>query len=161
MPGKPRAATCSGSIFTVPDDWDRTWRVNKVKVENKNGYERVIVTLLRTGRNRSKTDTEARAQRMDVVDVPKAVSSASRPGLGRIAFVVELDGITDAPNIRGYRPSGVNLVKEISLVKRGNGRALVVSAPLGTCYQMRIPVWGANASGKEQRAEIFIDLKDL
>ncbi len=44
-------------------------------------------------------------------------------------------------------------------MRDGNGRALVISAPQGTCYQMRIPVWGANATGKERTSEIYIDLK--
>ena len=159
VPGKPRAATCSGSIFTVADEWDRTWRINRVKVENKTGYERVTLQLIRTGKNKSKTPTQARAQRMSVSDVTKKVANASKPGLGRIAFVIDLDGIDDAPGIRSYRPSGVNLVKEISVVKSPGGRTVIISAPLGTCYQMRIPVWGTNATGKEQRAEIFIDLQ--
>ena len=159
VPGKPRAATCSGAIFRVPDEWDRTWRINKVKVENKSGYERVILQLLRTGKNGGKPRTRALAQRMSSSDVNKAVPSAPRPSVGGISIVVELKGIDDGPRIRRYRPTGVNLVKEISVVGSGNSRTVIVSVPQGTCYQMRIPVWGPNATGKEQRAEVFIDLQ--
>jgi hypothetical protein len=143
----------------VPDEWDRTWRINKVKVENKKSYERVILQLLRTGKNRGKPRTRALAQRMSTSDVTRAVPSARNPSVGGIAIVVQLDGIDDAPRIRGYRPTGVNLVKEISVVGGGDSRTVIVSVPQGTCYQMRIPVWGPNATGKEQRAEVFIDLQ--
>lgn len=159
VPGRPTAATCSGSVFPLPDEWDRTWRIRKVRLENKEGYERVILQLLRTGRNRSRVPTEARAQRMDVSEVPRAVPSAGRPSRGGVAVVVELGGIDDAPGIRGYRPKDVDLVKQVSVVRDGSGYAVVVSVPGGTCYQMRIPIWGTSATGKERRAQIFIDLQ--
>jgi hypothetical protein len=74
-------------------------------------------------------------------------------------MVVRLDGVRDAPNLFNYRPKELDLVKEVSVVKDGNGRAVVISSPQQTCYQMRIPVWGPSASGKERKAQVFIDLK--
>ena len=73
--------------------------------------------------------------------------------------MVRLDGVRDAPGLRGFRPSSLDFVKEVSVVKDDGGYAVVLSAPARTCYLMRIPVWGPNATGKEQTAEIFIDLK--
>jgi hypothetical protein len=87
------------------------------------------------------------------------VPQAPRPRRGRLALVLELDGVRDAPGLRRYRPSSIDFVKELSIVPDGGGRTVVLSIPQGTCYQMRIPIWGSAASGKEQAAKIYLDLK--
>jgi hypothetical protein len=159
VPGRPRSITCEAISDVIPDEWDRAWRLTTIDFENKKGYERVILNLKRTGKNNTRWPTEAVIERMKNPQVRKAVPNAPRPRRGSVAMVVRLDGVRDAPNLFRYRPSGLDLVKEVSVAKDGSGRAVVISAPPQTCYQMRIPVWGANASGKEKKAEIFIDLK--
>ena len=52
------------------------------------------------------------------------------------------------------------LVREMSIVRKGTGWAVVITSPKSTCYQVRIPIWGPSATGKERKAEIYIDLKE-
>ncbi len=158
VPGAPKDITCSTGD-PLPDEWDRAWRLKNIVFRNRAGYERVILNLERTGKNRSKWPTQALVERMPVSAVAKAVPKASKPRRGRLAYVVRLDGVRDAPNLFRYRPNDLDLIKEVSVVKDGAGRAVVISVPKDTCYQMRIPVWGPNATGNERKAEVFIDFK--
>jgi hypothetical protein len=73
--------------------------------------------------------------------------------------VVELEGVRAAPELRRYRPSSIDYVREMSIVRNNGGRTVVLSTPQATCYQVRIPIWGLAASGNERTANIYIDLK--
>jgi hypothetical protein len=159
VPGKPRAASCAPAGPTIPDEWDRKWRINRVTFQNETGYERVILQLERTGKNRGRKATEARTRRMTLSRMAEILPQAPKPRRGLIAIVVELDGVRNAPDLRGYRPSNIDLVREISIVRNDGGRAVVLTTPQATCYQVRIPVWGLAADGDERSASIFIDLK--
>ena len=159
VPGPPNAISCAANGPTVPDTFDRAWRLTTIDFQNRKGYERVILNLERVGKNNTKWPTEARVKRMPLSKVSKAVPKAPRSKRGNVGIVVKLDGVRDAPNLYSYRPKSLDYLKEVSLVRDGNGRALVLSSPQGTCYQVRIPVWAANATGKERNAEVFIDLR--
>jgi hypothetical protein len=45
------------------------------------------------------------------------------------------------------------------MFKSNGGYTAVITTPAAICYQVRIPVWSKAATGNEQRAEIYIDLK--
>ncbi len=158
VPGSPKALIC-GDSATIPDEWDRTWRLKTVNFRNRAGYERVVLNLERMGKNRTKWPTQAAVERMALSQVTKAVPNAFKPKRGASALVVRLDGVRDAPNLYHYRPNDLARLKEVSVVKDGAGRAVVLTVAPGTCYQMRIPVWGSNATGNEGRAEVYIDLR--
>ncbi len=158
VPGKPRAISCAATDTPIPDEWNRSWRIARVEFQNRAGYERVILNLERTGKNRTGTPTRAQISRMSVARAAEAVPKTAAPTRGRVAIVVDLDGVRGAPRLIRFKPKSIDLVKQMSIVKSVGGRTVVLSAPQGTCYQMRIPVWGANARGNEKKAEIFIDL---
>ena len=159
VPGSPNAISCAANGPTIPDTFDRAWRLTTLEFQNRKNYERVILNLERVGKNNTKWPTEARVERMPLSQVTKAVPKAPRSKRGKVGIVVKLDGVRDAPNLYSYRPKSLDYLKEVSLVRDGNGRALVLSSPQGTCYQVRIPVWAANATGKERKAEVFVDLR--
>jgi hypothetical protein len=160
VPGPPRAISCEATGESIPDEWGRTWRIKNIDLLERGGYERVVVNLVRTGRNRTDQPTQAGIERMPRSRVATAVPGAPRPRRGRTAIVVRLDGVREGPDLRGYRPSGTDLARELSVVRDDRGRVVIISVPPGTCYQLRIPVWGDSASGEEARAEVYIDLKE-
>jgi hypothetical protein len=159
VPGKPKAISCVAISDPIPDEWGRTWRLTTINFENERGYERVLLNLKRTGKNRSNTPTRALIERMPVSKVRNRVPTAPTPSRGRVAIVVDLDGVREAPRLRAFRPSGLDLVREVSVVRSDGGTSVVIAAPQRTCYELRIPIWGPNATGKEQQAQVFIDLK--
>ncbi|MFO7533803.1 MAG: hypothetical protein R6W93_15200 [Candidatus Limnocylindrales bacterium] len=160
VPGPPRAISCDATGESIPDEWGRAWRIKNIDLLERGGYERVVVNLVRTGRNRTDQPTQAGIERMPRSRVATAVPGAPRPRRGRTAIVVRLDGVREGPDLRGYRPSGTDLARELSVVRDDRGRVVIISVPPGTCYQLRIPVWGDSASGEEARAEVYIDLKE-
>lgn len=160
VPGQPRAITCDAAIDPIADVWEREWRIRNVEFRSRGGFERVIINLERAGRNDTDRPTQAIVERMPASDVARAVEGASSPGRGQTAIVVRLDGITDAPDLRSYRPTAVALVRELSIARGGGSRTVILSTTQDTCYQVRVPVWSNSATGRERRAEIFVDLEE-
>jgi len=160
VPGPPGELVCVGTAEPIPDEWDRTWRIRNIEFLDRGDFERVILNLRRVGRNRQGQPTQATVEHMPVAQVRRSVPNASRPERGAIALVVRLDGVREAPDLRRYRPSSTTLVREMSVVPGQGTRTVVLSVTEDTCYQMRIPVWGASASGKERTAEVYIDLRE-
>ena len=87
-----------------------------------------------------------------------AVAGAPKPRLGKNTLVIKLDGITGAPILRGYRPQGLKLLKEFSLVSGNGSRSALLSVNGDGCYRITSPLWKKSASGKDGRAEIHIDV---
>ena len=159
VPGPPRAISCEAISDPIPDEWKRTWRIKNVEFLERGNYERVVLNLERTGKNRKGQPTQAVVERIPVSRLGKVVPSAPRPKRGATAIVVRLGGVRDAPGLQGYRPKGLDLVKELSVVRDNGGRTVVISSPADTCYQVRIPIWGPGATGDENNAKVYIDLK--
>ena len=92
--------------------------------------------------------------------VEENVTNADRPGMGRRSIVLELDdGFTDSSDLRRYRPSGLEIVKEFSIYRVGrDGRNAVISADTGGCYRVRVPGWD-DPSASVRRAEIHVDIR--
>jgi hypothetical protein len=158
VPGKPGNATCARTIAPIQDEWGRTWRITKVNFRNEVGYERVVVQLERTGKNRSAKPTQAKVARMTLNGLRRTHANAPKPTKGKLAVVLDITGIDDGPTIYNYAPSGLDYVKQLSVFKNNGGYATSVTTPSAICYQVRIPIWSPAATGNEDRAEIYIDL---
>mgnify|MGYP001826622619 FL=1 len=80
--------------------------------------------------------------------------------MGRRSIVLELDdGFTEAPVLRRYRPSGLDIIKEFSVYRVGrDGRNAVISADTNGCYRVRVPGWN-DPSASVRRAEIHVDIR--
>ena len=73
MPGAPKAVSCAATSDVIPDEWDRAWKITTIDFRNRDGYERVVLNLERTGRNRTKWPTQAQIERMPNSQVKKAL----------------------------------------------------------------------------------------
>ena len=69
-----------------------------------------------------------------------------------------MQGVTQAPGLRAYRPDGLELVKELSIVRGDRSRTAILSLNGDGCYQVRVPVFGTSAPASADQAEIFIDI---
>jgi hypothetical protein len=133
--------------------------VSKVTFLNRPRFERVVFHLERTGRARKRGGAELLVEPIPVSRLQRVVPEAPRPRRGHTVLRIPLEEIADAPNIRSYRPSGVDLVKEFSLVRSDGTATALVAVPRGTCYRVRVPVWGPSATGSERAARIFVDIQ--
>ncbi|MEX1345561.1 MAG: hypothetical protein AB1Z63_12930 [Candidatus Limnocylindrales bacterium] len=159
VPGKPRNATCSASIDPIPDEFDRTWNITKVNFRNERGYERVVLQLERTGKNRSRKATRTTVSRVAVKNLRRDYPKAPRPTKGKLAVVLGIDGIDDAPTLFNFRPSSLDYIRQVSIFKSSGGYTAVITTPAAICYEVRVPVWSQAATGNERKAEIYVDLK--
>ncbi len=159
VPGAPRAISCDATSEPIADTYGRIWEVDRVEFVERGTFERVVIHLGRVGNRRNVRDTEVVVERMPVSRLRRAVPNAPRPTVGKTAIVVDLDGVRKAPDLRRYRPSSTNIIKELSIVPDGGSRTAVISTARGTCYQVRVPIFGPSATGKEKKAEVYIDLK--
>ncbi len=159
VPGRPRDISCDDLTEPILDTYDRKWRLNRVRFLNRGGYERVVLELERTGINRSGTPTGVTVTRVPVSRLKDVAPNAPRPKRGKTAMLVQLDGVRDAPDLRAYRPTSTGITKELSVLRDGRSRTVLLAVPGDACYQVRVPVFGPSASGKERKAEVFIDLK--
>jgi len=160
VPGPPRAIVCTDLSEPIVDQWGRTWRVKNVDFLENPKYERVVINLERTGTVRNGNETAVTVERMPVPQLKAAVPNAPIPRKGRTAIVVRMEGVKNAPNLLAYRPSSTDIIKELSIVKDGKSRTAVLGVTREACYQVRVPVFGSSATGKERKAEVYIDLKE-
>jgi hypothetical protein len=159
VPGRPDAIVCDASSEPIIDLGDRTWRVQRIRFQNNPLYERVIIQLERTGRNRTDADTQVTVERFPISQLKDRMPNAPRPSRGGTILRIRMQGVNDAPNIRAFQPSGTGFVRELSVVKGKGMRSAVLSVAQGACYQVRVPIWGPSADGDERTASIFVDVR--
>ena len=149
---------CNSEV-TIEDSRLRDWSISSVSFRPRSGFERVVLELVRDGA-RSGDPPSITALAMGSWKVEENVTTADRPGMGRRSIVLELDdGFTDSPDLRRYRPSGLEIIKEFSIYRVGrDGRNAVISADTGGCYRVRVPGWD-DPSASVRRAEIHVDIR--
>jgi hypothetical protein len=158
VPGAPGDAVCTSLDEPIVDTHGRTWQVERVRFVGEPDLERVVFVLQRTGRVRPGRGAVVTVDRMPIADVISEVPGASRPERGRTALVIRMQGVNRAPALRAHRPEGVDLIRELSIVRGDGSRTAILSVNGDACYQVRIPVFGPSASGNEDRAEVIIDI---
>jgi hypothetical protein len=129
-----------------------------VRFVDEPNVERVVFALERSGRARPGRGAQFTVDRMPVAEVVAEVPGARRPRRGRTALVVRMQGVSGAPDLQAYRPKALDLVKELSIERGDRSRTAILSLAGDGCYQVRAPVFGPSASGKEDRAELIIDI---
>jgi hypothetical protein len=159
VPGAPNDVICTNLDEPIVDLHGRTWQRERVRFLDEPNYERVVLALQRTGRVREGRGAQVTVERMPVADLATEFPGAPRPRRGRTALVVRMDGVVQAPDLRGYRPEGLDLVRELSIVRGTRARTAILALAGDGCYQVRIPVFGPTATGNEDRAEIFVDIR--
>jgi hypothetical protein len=156
VPGAPDDVICRSLDQPIVDQHGRSWQIERVRFLGRPRYERVVFDLQRT--SRTGRGVEVTIDHLPVTDVASEVPGSETPGSGRTALVVRMHGVTRAPDLQAYRPTDVDMVDELSLVRGAGSRTAILSLAGDGCYQVRIPVFGPSASGAEDRAEIFIDI---
>ena len=149
---------CSEKIV-IDDSRVRDWSISRVSFRVRDGYDRVVLQLERAGRG-SGDAASITADSMGSWKVKENIAGASRPGLGRRSNTLQHeDGFSGSLSLRGSRPSGLDIVKEVSIHRAGrDGRNVVISADTDGCYRVRVPAWN-DPSGSVRRAEIHVDIK--
>ncbi|MFV2063466.1 MAG: hypothetical protein ACC726_08120 [Chloroflexota bacterium] len=158
-PGAPRAIVCDNLEEPIRDPWNRKWRVKKVNFFTRNRYERVVIHLERSGVVRNAKPTMIDIERIPASKLRQTVPQAPRPTKGRTSLVIDMQGVRDAPNLRAYRPSGMAIVKELSILRDQGSRTAVITVSGDGCYEVRVPIWSPSASGDETTAQIYIDFR--
>jgi len=153
------SVVCDATSQPIADAWGRRWSVSKVTFLDQPRFERVVFHLARTDGARKRGGAELKVEPIPVSRLQRLVPEAPRPRRGRTVLYIPLENFADAPTIRSYRPSGVDLVKEFSLVRSGGTATALVAVPGGACYRVRVPVWGPSATGNERVAKIFVDIQ--
>jgi hypothetical protein len=147
---------CTSMDEPIVDSHGRTWRIERVRFLDRPDHERVVFVLSRV--DSKGQGAEVTVDRMPVADVASEVPGAQRPGRGRTALVVRMPGVTRSPDLQTYRPRGLAQVRELSLARGPRSRTAILSLNGDACYQMQVPVFGPSATGREDRAEIVIDI---
>jgi hypothetical protein len=154
-PGSANGILCTSLPDPIVDPSDRTWRIQRVRFRDGPDSERILFDLERQGRVRSGRGARITLDRMPVSSVTAEVPGAKRPRRGRTALVVRMQGVTDAPDLRAYRPTGVDRVRELSIVRGDRSRTAILSLAGDGCYQVRFPVFGA---ADDTRAQLILDI---
>jgi hypothetical protein len=149
---------CTSLDEPIIDTHGRTWQVERVRFLDEQDLERVIFDLERTGRVGTGPGVVVTVDRMPVTDVASEVTGASRPERGRTALVIRMQGVTKAPALQAHRPLGMDLVRELSVIRGDGSRTAILSLIGDACYEVRIPAFGPSASGNAERAEVIIDI---
>jgi hypothetical protein len=149
---------CSEEIL-IEDSRVRGWSVGRVSFRVRDGFERAVLHLDRAGIG-SGDPASITADSMGSWKIKENIAGADRPGLGRRSIVLRLgDGFSGSLALRGYRPAGLDIIKEYSVYPAGrDGRNVVISADTDGCYRVRVPAWD-DSSNTVRRAEIHVDIK--
>jgi hypothetical protein len=157
VPGAPTNVICSNLDEPIVDAHGRTWHLKQVRFQDGSDFERVVLALERAGRAREGQATAVTVERIPVSALASEFPGAPRPKDGRTALVVRMQGVTQAPDLRAYRPDGLALVQELSIVRGDRTRTALIALAGDGCYQVRVPAFGASAPAGADRAEIYID----
>jgi hypothetical protein len=135
---------CEGAVV-IDDSRVRDWSLGRVSFRARPGFERVVLHLERAGIGSGE---------------PASITAEARPSNGRTTIALQLDdGFTGNLGLRGYRPSGLATITELSVFPRGrDGRNVLISTTSNGCFRVRVPAW-SDPSGSVRRGDIIIDLK--
>ena len=145
--------------IVIEDSRLRDWSLGRASFRIRDDFERVVLQLERAG-NGSGDPASITADSIGSWNVESNVPGADRPGLGRRSVTLKLDdGFSGSLSLRGYRPSGLDIIKEVSVYPAGrDGRNVVISADTDGCYRVRVVAWD-DSSNSVRRAEIHVDIK--
>jgi len=88
------------------------------------------------------------------------VAGAARPAAGKTTLNLHLaDGVKSTLGLRGYRPRGMDTLKEFSAYRAGNGSSkLLLSVAGDGCFRLRALIWNDRGSSP-RTGQVWIDVK--
>jgi hypothetical protein len=149
---------CGGEL-TLDESRLRAWSITRASFLPGNGYERVVLQLQRIGPG-SGQPASLSAEAYPRTKVTRHVPGVRQPSLGRTAIALQFsDGVKTDLNLRGYRPSGLATIKELSAYPAGprGSRVLISTTTDDGCFRVRTPAW--TGSSRTQKGQIVIDVK--
>jgi hypothetical protein len=158
--GPPRIRTgwvCDDAV-RVTDTRGARWSVDWVSFRAMRGFERVVLHLDRQGPGRA--GATAFGQALATSAVQAFAPAAARPSSGRTTIGIELGGgIRSGLDLRGYRPSGLQTVRELSIYRTGSEARVLISVASDGCFRMRVPAWQSGASAGATTAQLIVDVR--
>jgi hypothetical protein len=148
---------CDGSL-DVADPTGQRWSVDRVSFVPRNGFERVVLTMERAGPDKG-SPASVTAETYDNATLRERFPNVAAPAGGRNAILLNLtDGVRSPLDLRGYRPRGLETLKEFSVFQSPNGSSKLVVGVAGEgCFRLRVPVW--NGDGSPGVRQIQLDVK--
>jgi hypothetical protein len=149
---------CDGSV-ELEDPQVRSWSLGRVSFSEGPGYERVVLHMKRLGPG-SGDPANVTAEAFATSRINGAVPGVRRPSDGRTTISLHLaDGFKGKLGLRGYRPSGLQNVREFSVYPAGRDSSRVlVSAGAAKCFRLRAPAW-STSNANARTAQIVLDIR--
>ncbi len=154
----PSGWVCDGQI-RLEDPRGRRWSLGRAAFRAGPGYERVVLQIKRLGPGKGEP-ASVTAEAMSSAQVRGSIPGVRRPSVGQTTVSLLLAGGIDGNlGVRGYRPSGLAMLKEFSVYPAGGGASRVlVSTSGGECFRVRVPAWTATGPNTPA-AQIYLDIK--
>ena len=148
---------CDGSL-DVADPTGQRWSVVRVSFVPRSGFERVALTMKPAGPDKG-SPASVTAETYDNATLRERFPNVAAPAGGRNAILLNLtDGVWSPLDLRGYRPRGLETLKEFSVFQSPNGSSKLVVGVAGEgCFRLRVPVW--NRDGSSGVRQIQLDVK--
>jgi hypothetical protein len=134
------------------------WSVGKVTFRNGAGFDRVTLRLERTGADGGAA-ASLTAEAFPASTVKEHFPRAQAPTAGGTTVGLRFeDGVRGLLGLRGYRPQGVDLIKQFSAYPGVSGTAtMLVTVASEGCFRLRAPDWASGASARQ--AEVHVDIR--
>lgn len=158
VPQRPGSWVCDGTLRMAGPSGG--WEVDRVDLLTLDDKERIVIALVRR-RAGSARPVALLARTFPSVDVRGFHRGAARPRAGRNTIGLDLgDGIRDDLSLRGFRPSGTRIVREISsYAAAGPSTRILVSVAARGCFNLRVPAWQGPNAANVRRARIILDVR--
>jgi hypothetical protein len=137
----------------------RGWSVGRVSFLAKGSYERVLLHLERAGPDIG-APPSVTAEAFATSRIRDYVARAARPGSGRTTVGIHLaNGIKGTLGLRGYRPRGMQTLREFSAYPAAGGSTKMLITVAGDgCFRLRAPAWNDDAANS-QTGQIYLDIR--
>ena len=157
-PRRVNGWVCDGAVRTEDPSGQR-WSVSKVSFLPGTRYERLVLHLKRIGPD-SGGPASVTAEAFATSEIREHVPGAARPRAGKTTLSLHLaDGVRATLGLRGYRPKGLDTLKEFSAYSAGgNSSKLLISVAGDGCFRLRAPVWSVDGSSPNS-GQVWLDVK--
>jgi hypothetical protein len=148
---------CDGRA-RIQDFTGSGWSVGKVTFRDAAGFDRVTLRLERTGPDGG-APASLTAEALPTSTVKEHFPRVQQPSAGGTTVGLRFeDGVRGLLGLRGYRPQGMDLIKQFSAYPGSGGSATMLVTVAGEgCFRLRAPDWAAGASARQ--AEVHVDIR--
>jgi hypothetical protein len=148
---------CDGSAH-IGDLTRSGWSIGKVTFRNGSGFDRVTLRLERLGPDGG-APVSLRAEAFPTASTRQHFPRLPQPAAGGTTVGLRFEnGVQGLLGLRGYRPQGVDLIKQFSAFPGSAGStSMLVTVASDGCFRLRAPDWAAGSSARQ--AEVHLDIR--